>query len=251
MDMLCYMHEGNPYGFLKVGSKVILPSNLAAMCGATLDEVKGLLAELKDADVFSIDDEGVMFSRRMVKDEKVRAARAAGGKLGGNPELIKGAKDNHKVNLKVKQKTTPSSSSSSSSSISTEKETLARKSTSVPPPDTPWPSSASERGGGMDLIMKRINSLRSEWQLPAQWNSSEMHALHGGSAAQICELSDADWDDLKAYMAAKNLPRDFWQPRSRLKFVETFSDVCASLQRWREKGNGTIKNNNQTLNPFI
>lgn len=103
----------------------------------------------------------------------------------------------------------------------------------------------------MDLIMKRINSLRSEWQLPAQWNSSEMHALHGGSAAQICELSDADWDDLKAYMAAKNLPRDFWQPRSRLKFVETFSDVCASLQRWREKGSGTIKNNNQTLNPFI
>jgi len=121
--------------------------------------------------------------------------------------------------------------------------TPARKST-PPKAETPWPQSASERGGGMDAIMKRINSLRPEWRMPAQWNAAEMHMLHGGSAAQICELSDDDWQDLTAYMAAKNLPKDYWQPRSRLKFVETFSDVCGGLQRWRNKGNGNTKQDN-------
>lgn len=116
IDMLCFMHEGNPYGHLKVGNKVILAPNLSGMVGATLDDVEGWLDELRQAGVYDIAEDGSMQSRRMIKDENLRNMRAAGGKLGGNPAL----KDNHKVNLKVdsevKQKPTPSSSSSSSSS---------------------------------------------------------------------------------------------------------------------------------------
>ena len=119
MDMICFMHEGTPYGHLKVNNKVILPDNLARMVGETLDTVEGYLLELCEAGVFEYDDDGAIFSRRMVKDESIRNARADGGKKGGNPLLIAN-KDNHKVNhkveVKVKQKTTPSSSSSSSSS---------------------------------------------------------------------------------------------------------------------------------------
>ena len=48
MDMICYMHEGTPYGYLKVNNKVILPTNLARMVGLTLQEVEGYLEELKD-----------------------------------------------------------------------------------------------------------------------------------------------------------------------------------------------------------
>ena len=33
IDMICLMHEGSEYGFLKVGKKVILPANLATMVG--------------------------------------------------------------------------------------------------------------------------------------------------------------------------------------------------------------------------
>ena len=119
MDMICFMHEGTPYGHLKVNNKVILPDNLARMVGETLNTVEGYLRELSDAGVFEYDEDGAIFSRRMVKDEKVRNVRADGGKKGGNPALIASKdnhKDNHKVNDKVKQKPTPSSSSSSSSS---------------------------------------------------------------------------------------------------------------------------------------
>jgi len=116
MDILCFMHEGSPYGYLKVNHKVILSPNLARMCGLTLQETDGCLAELAEAGVFEIDAEGVIFSRRMIRDEELRNKRAACGHLGGNPTL----KDNHKVSVclsnEVKQKPTPSSSSSSSSS---------------------------------------------------------------------------------------------------------------------------------------
>lgn len=141
------------------------------------------------------------------------------------------------------------SSSSSSSSIIVQETTPARKSAPISEPETPWPASASERGGRMHAIMKRINSLRPEWQMPFQWNAIEMHALQGGAAAQICELTDDDWRDLESYMSATGLPKDYWQPRSRLKFVETFSDVCAGLQRWRHKGHGSNKKIHP-LNPY-
>lgn len=115
IDMICYMHEGTPYGHLKVKDKVILPENLARMVGETLETVDGWLKELFDAGVFQLAEDGSIFSKRMVKDEALRNARAEGGKKGGNP-LLMAQKDNLDVNQKVIQIPTPSSSSSSSSS---------------------------------------------------------------------------------------------------------------------------------------
>lgn len=105
MDMLCLMHEGNPYGYLKVGDKVICKDTLARMVGAAIDSVVGWLSELDRAKVYSVDGECI-FSRRMVRDESIRIKRAAGGNLGGNPAL---RKVNHTANLRI----TPASASAS------------------------------------------------------------------------------------------------------------------------------------------
>ena len=110
IDMICFMHEGNPYGYLKVGDKVIHAANLARMVGESIEVVQGWLEELKVAAVFDVDN-GVICSRRMIRDEELRQKRSEGGKLGGNPSLKVKVKDN----LKDNQNTTPSSSSSSSS----------------------------------------------------------------------------------------------------------------------------------------
>lgn len=120
IDMICFMHEGNPYGHLKVGDKVILPENLSRMVGETLEVVNVWLNELKVAGVYDVAEDGSICSRRMIRDENLREIRALGGKKGGNPALISKTKvnleDNHEVVKEVKQKPTPSSSSSSSSS---------------------------------------------------------------------------------------------------------------------------------------
>lgn len=104
IDMLCLMHDGNPYGYLKVKDKVILPVNLASMVGETLDQTAIWLQELENSGVFSRKNECI-FSRRMVRDEKVRESRAKGGALGGNPALMNG----HKVNLTANLGITPAS----------------------------------------------------------------------------------------------------------------------------------------------
>lgn len=118
MDMLCLMHQGSEYGYLKVNGKVILPPNLSRMVGATLQETQGWLDELDGAGVFSKDDAGCIFSRRMIRDEEVRQARAAGGIKGGNPALKAGKQGLEEVGVKVNHspnlQPTPSSSSSSS-----------------------------------------------------------------------------------------------------------------------------------------
>jgi hypothetical protein len=116
MDMICFMHEGSPYGHLKVGDKVILAFNLSRMVGETLEVVEGWLDELSTAGVYETTDEGVIYSKRMIRDENLRQIRAAGGSKGGNPALMDKGKVNLEVKQEVNQKSTPSSTSSSSSS---------------------------------------------------------------------------------------------------------------------------------------
>jgi hypothetical protein len=90
------MHEGQPYGYLKVNLMVIHAHNLSHMTGVNIEVVERLLKELLSAGVCSMDSAGCIYSRRMVRDEEIRKKRADGGILGGNPYLLK---DNHKVNL--------------------------------------------------------------------------------------------------------------------------------------------------------
>jgi len=88
IDMNCLMHQGHPYGHLtfpaKDGAKdvpcPILPEYLARMVGTTVEEVTSLLTELEDAGVFSRTPEGVIFCRRMPRDEILRDLRANWGK---------------------------------------------------------------------------------------------------------------------------------------------------------------------------
>lgn len=86
--MLCYMHEGEPYGHLSLNGKQITPPVLARMVGESPTRVKQWLAELEAAGVPGKTDEGTYFCRRMVRDEHNRNVRAAGGALSlGKPNV--------------------------------------------------------------------------------------------------------------------------------------------------------------------
>jgi hypothetical protein len=122
------MHQGAPYGHLALPSTVkdggedilrpILPAVLARMVGCTLEEVEQLLSELENAGVFSRTDEGTIFSRRMVQDEKVREARARGGKESLNNPNVPRPKSTkqtvQRISFDPSLGGSPSSSSSSS-----------------------------------------------------------------------------------------------------------------------------------------
>lgn len=89
IEMLNLMHDGIPYGHLTAGPVPIEPLTLAGMVGVKpAKRVTALLAELEAHGVFSRTDAGVIYSRRMVKDERIRGVRAESGRLGGNPDLV-------------------------------------------------------------------------------------------------------------------------------------------------------------------
>lgn len=85
--MLWVMFDGTPYGHLSVNGSVIPPVNLARLLRVTEQELETLTAELEAAGVLSRTDEGVIYSRRMVRDAKRRETNALNGGKGGNPEL--------------------------------------------------------------------------------------------------------------------------------------------------------------------
>jgi hypothetical protein len=92
IEMLCLMHDSKPYGHLKIGERNITTELLAMMVGADPNSVTASLAELEQSGVFSKTRDGVIYSRRLVKDDKLRTVRRGTGSLGGNPKLTGGYK---------------------------------------------------------------------------------------------------------------------------------------------------------------
>lgn len=96
VEMLAVMQKSERVGHLLVNGKAPSPRVLAVLCGAASREVSRGLDELASTGVFSRDGDGVIFSRRMVRDEERAARDKANGGRGGNPRLKAG--DNGGVN---------------------------------------------------------------------------------------------------------------------------------------------------------
>lgn len=104
IDMLTLMAEAEHYGFLLVeGVGAPTPRQLAGLLGGTEREIAKLLAELRDANVYSVTGgelaakiaelvpadmpAGVILSRRMVRDKAKADRDRTNGSGGGNPKL--------------------------------------------------------------------------------------------------------------------------------------------------------------------
>ncbi len=124
IDMICLMHQGEPYGHLTLNGKGILPPILARMVGASIEEVEGWLSELESVGVFSREDDGTIYSRRMIRDEEIRQSRAAGGVKSiehpnvAKPKTDKKRQEGYPSRIPSPTPFTPPPSSSSSSSSS-------------------------------------------------------------------------------------------------------------------------------------
>lgn len=97
MEMICIMHEATPRGSLLVNGKQVNPSHMLGLMGIAPKDAATLLSELEDAGVFSRDEDGTIYSRRMRREASRSAEAKAYGKLGGNPRLKGGVKPKDKV----------------------------------------------------------------------------------------------------------------------------------------------------------
>jgi hypothetical protein len=88
IEMLALMHEAEPKGHLLINGRKPTDKEIGSLVGATPREVQRLTEELESLGVFSrTNAEGIIFSRRMVRDEQKATADRENGKRGGNPRL--------------------------------------------------------------------------------------------------------------------------------------------------------------------
>ncbi len=84
IEIMCIAHECEPYGTLRHNGEPLQADDIAGLVGmCSPREAKTLIDELVRKGVAKVDADGVIYSKRMVRDEEIRNARAEGGKAGG------------------------------------------------------------------------------------------------------------------------------------------------------------------------
>lgn len=89
LRMMFVAHDADRYGYLELNGSPMQPGTIARRCGCELAEYESLLSELAEANVFSRNDAGTIFSRRMVRDASIRRERAKAGRKGGKQKRSK------------------------------------------------------------------------------------------------------------------------------------------------------------------
>ena len=83
IDMLCIMYESQDRGYLSLANGCpVTNEQLARMVGGQLEHIEECLHNMEATGVFSRTKDGVLFSRRMVADEKLRQSKSDAGKKG-------------------------------------------------------------------------------------------------------------------------------------------------------------------------
>ena len=90
IELMCIAHECEPYGHLRANNEPMTIKQISKIVGMSPQATSKLIAELLNSGVARKLGDGTIYSRRMVKDEEIRKARANGG-LAGAEHGIKGA----------------------------------------------------------------------------------------------------------------------------------------------------------------
>lgn len=87
-ELLCLMHDSEIRGKLILGGRPMGRESMARLLGIPVDELAATMETLLETGVASRDEEtGAIMCRRMVRDEHIRAVRAAAGSLGGTQRV--------------------------------------------------------------------------------------------------------------------------------------------------------------------
>lgn len=99
LDMCILMWEGDRRGYLSRDGKPLTHAALAKHCGCSIDDISRTFSELFCTGIASEKD-GIVYSRRMVREDKISRLRSKSGRKGGISSLGKFAQAKSKQTLK-------------------------------------------------------------------------------------------------------------------------------------------------------
>lgn len=82
LRMMFVAHDAPNYGEMFASDLLPAKAAIARRCGCSVEEFDALFLELLEAEIPSVEN-GIVVSRRMVRDGKLRAVRAKAGRKGG------------------------------------------------------------------------------------------------------------------------------------------------------------------------
>lgn len=197
LEILLLMHESPQRGYLLIGDCSPTPQELARMVGTSEKKCDRLLRSVEKKQVFSRDEHGVLYSRRILRDEAKRQQDVVYGKRGGSELLklftLKGGgiqavkgKDNQVV------KGTDEGEAGSEH----------------PPSSSPSVTSSTSTSPSSSLSDSRIKTFIDWWSEEYQKRFNQKYLVIGKDAATVKRLLGAfDEDTLRQY-AAKFLDTD-------------------------------------------
>jgi DNA-binding Lrp family transcriptional regulator len=199
VDMICLMVESPKRGFLVLSNGAsITNKQLARMTGCTEPACGTLVTELEGNGVFSRDEQGTIYSRRIVRDEEIRSKRAEGGKLGGNPALKVIREVDDKVNLPANLPPTPSSSTSSSSSSSS----LSNKA---------YKASAPSTEAQREILARYEAAFGVEWKNDkSKWRKRVVESDQG-KALRVISALESDIKEGKQIRTRAGYAEELWK----------------------------------------
>jgi len=113
LEILCFMHESEERGRLLLNGIAMPTIALARNLGIPEADLKQTLSKIEAYGVASRDDAGVLYCRRMVRDEDLRRKKAEAGRLGGQARS-KQTPSKPQAECQAKRGSSVSSSSSTS-----------------------------------------------------------------------------------------------------------------------------------------
>lgn len=203
IDLLCIMSEAVPFGHLLVASHPPTDDELARQVGMAIRELRACLGGLERRQVFSRTVDGIIYSRRMVRDEAVRLRRAAGGNDSlNNPNVPRPKdilKDTHKDILPP----------------------VLEGSTQIP--DTIYHTPNLSTSTKTSAIKSRVTWLTPYFDL---WKTRLGGLLPSGQAAKYLRPLEAEHGQAKVLLHLGNFLAEYEGPEARFasigKFASTF-----------------------------
>lgn len=199
--MLLLMNEQEPRGYLLLNGKNPTPKQIAAMARTDPSRVEECLAELEEAGVLSRDRRGVIYSRRMIREEKKARIARENGKKGGNPSLRKQREIPSSDNQGGKGGVIPLNSRLKTQALDSESHTEpeTEEDSYLPPPESVTPrepeDGADAPGRGQEITLpfgvsvETINSLMPFYEMKNSRRGVErlveLLVMEVGSAAKV------------------------------------------------------------------
>jgi len=88
IDLIATMHFSQKYGFLLINGTKPDYKTITKVLNLRPEIVQKRLQELVEKGVARVDENGVIYSNRMVQDQRLRDIRREAGSKGGNPNLL-------------------------------------------------------------------------------------------------------------------------------------------------------------------